>query len=174
MISKHKTQFEGLSDKVWDSLDKKLQIDLSKYRRVRRDVIKFEKEIESYRSKIKDKQNKIRQYNKILSHLYGKINHLKSDYIPIVNVVSYVKFDNVYYNINVKFKNHIKSIYIGSNDKLSVIFKEKLGLKRKPNKTKIKELIEFHFVDEIIDICIENKDTFFDMKIDKSELISKL
>ena len=174
MISKHKTQFEGLSEKVWDSLDNKLQIDLSKYRRVRRDVIKFEKEIESYRSKIKDKQNKIRQYNKILNHLYGKINHLKSDYIPIVNVVSYVKFDNVYYNINVKFKNHIKSIYIGSNDKLSVIFKEKLGLKRKPNKTKIKELIEFHFVDEIIDICIENKDTFFDMKIDKSELISKL
>ena len=170
MISKHKTQFEGLSDKVWDSLDKKLQIDLSKYRRVRRDVIKFEKEIESYRSKIKDKQNKIRQYNKILNHLYGKINHLKSDYIPIVNVVSYVKFDNVYFNINVKFKNHIKSIYIGSNDKLSVIFKVKLGLKRKPNKTKIKELIEFHFVDEINDICIENKDTFFDMKIDKEKL----
>ena len=170
MISKHKTQFEGLSDKVWDSLDKKLQIDLSKYRRVRRDVIKFEKEIESYRSKIKDKQNKIRQYNKILNHLYGKIKHLKSDYIPIVNVVSYVKFDNVYFNINVKFKNHIKSIYIGSNDKLSVIFKVKLGLKRKPNKTKIKELIEFHFVDEIIDICIENKDTFFDMKIDKEKL----
>ena len=173
MISKHKTQFEGLSDKVWDSLDKKLQIDLSKYRRVRRDVIKFEKEIESYRSKIKDKQNKIRQYNKILNHLYGKINHLKSDYIPIVNVVSYVKFDNVYYNINVKFKNHIKSIYIGSNDKLSVIFKDKLSLKRKPNKTKIKELIEFHFVDEIIDICIENKDTFSDMKINK-EMIYEL
>lgn len=173
MISKHKTQFEGLSDKVWDSLDKKLQIDLSKYRRVRRDVIKFEKEIESYRSKIKDKQNKIRQYNKILNHLYGKINHLKSDYIPIVNVVSYVKFDNVYYNINVKFKNHIKSIYIGSNDKLSVIFKDKLGLKRKPNKIKIKELIEFHFVDEIIDICIENKDTFSDMKINK-EMIYEL
>lgn len=173
MISKHKTQFEGLSDKIWDSLDKKLQIDLSKYRRVRRDVIKFEKEIDSYRSKIKDKQNKIKQYNKILNHLYGKINHLKSDYIPIVNVVSYVKFDNVYYNINVKFKNHIKSIYVGSNDKLSVIFKDKLSLKRKPNKTKIKELIEFHFVDEIIDICIENKDTFSDMKINK-EMIYEL
>ena len=38
MISKHKTQFEGLSDKVWNSLDKDLQTDLSKYRRVRRDV----------------------------------------------------------------------------------------------------------------------------------------
>ena len=37
MISKHKTQFEGISDKVWNSLDKKLRDDLSKYRRVRRD-----------------------------------------------------------------------------------------------------------------------------------------
>ena len=60
MISKHKTQFEGLSDKVWNSLDKDLQLDLSKYRRVRRDVIKFEKEIDNFRIKIKDKQNKIR------------------------------------------------------------------------------------------------------------------
>lgn len=174
MISKHKTQFEGLSDKVWDSLDKKLQIDLSKYRRVRRDVIKFEKEIESYRSKIKDKQNKIRQYNKILNHLYGKINHLKSDYIPIVNVVSYVKSDKVYYNINVKFKNNIKSIYVGSYENLSIMFKEKLSLNKKPNKNKIKELIEFHFVDEIIDICIENKNTFFEMKLNKNELYNTI
>jgi hypothetical protein len=174
MISKHKTQFEGLSDKVWNSLDKKLQNDLSKYRRVRRDVIKFEKEIESFRSKIKDKQNKVRQYNKILNHLYGKINHLKSDYIPIVNVVSYVKSNKVYYNINVKFKNNIKSMYVGNYEKLSLIFKDKLGLNRRPNKTKTKELVEFYFVDEIIDICIENKDTFFDMKIDKSELYNKI
>ena len=174
MLSKHKTQFEGIPDKVWDSLDKKLQVDLSKYRRVRRDVMKFEKEIESHRSKIKDKQIKIRHYNKILNHLYGKINHLKSDYIPIINVVSYVKSDNIYYNINVKFKNNIKSIYIGSNDKLSLIFKEKLGLKRNPNRRKIKELIEFHFVDEIIDMCIENKDTFFDIKINKSELYNTI
>lgn len=174
MISKHKTQFEGLSDKVWNSLDKKLQNDLSKYRRVRRDIIKFEKEIESFRSKIKDKQNKVRQYNKILNHLYGKINHLKSDYIPIVNVVSYVKSNKVYYNINVKFKNNIKSMYVGNYEKLSLIFKDKLGLNRRPNKTKTKELVEFYFVDEIIDICIENKDTFFDMKIDKSELYNKI
>ena len=46
MISKHKISFEGISDKIWKNLDKKLQIDVSKYRRVRRDVIKFKKEIE--------------------------------------------------------------------------------------------------------------------------------
>ena len=38
MISKHKISFESLSDKRWKNLDKKLQIDVSKYRRVRRDV----------------------------------------------------------------------------------------------------------------------------------------
>jgi len=170
MISKHKTQFEGISDKIWNSLDKKLQIDLSKYRRVRRDVLKFEKEIESYRSKIKDKQSEIKHYNQILTHLYGKINHLKTDFIPIVNVVSYSKLNKTYFNINVKFKNNIKSIYVGSNDKLSVIFKDKLELKRKPNVKRIKELIQFHFVEEIIDICIENKEDFLQMRIDKQTL----
>ena len=54
MISKHKISFEGISDKVWENLDKKLQIDVSKYRRVRRDVIKFEKEIEKQRELIKE------------------------------------------------------------------------------------------------------------------------
>ena len=170
MISKHKTQFEGISDKIWNSLDKKLQIDLSKYRRVRRDVLKFEKEIESYRSKIKDKQSEIKHYNQILTHLYGKINHLKTDFIPIVNVVSYSKLNKTYFIINVKFKNNIKSIYVGSNDKLSVIFKDKLELKRKPNVKRIKELIQFHFVEEIIDICIENKEDFLQMRIDKQTL----
>lgn len=173
MISKHKTQFEGISDKVWNSLDKKLRDDLSKYRRVRRDVLKFEKDIENLRGKIKEKQNKMREYNQILTHLYGKINHLKSDFIPIVNVVSYVKFNKDYFNINVKFKNHIKSVYIGNGEKLSVLFKDKLGLKRKPNKKQIKELIQQYFVEEVIDICIENKKNFLNMTIDK-EMIYEL
>lgn len=170
MISKHKTQFEGLSDKVWNSLDKDLQIDLSKYRRVRRDVIKFEKEVETLRTKIKDKQNKIREYNKILTHLYGKINHLKSDFIPIVNVVVNKKEGKKYFNINVKFKNNIKSIYVGSYDKLKVFFKSKLGLKRVPTIDMVKELIQFHFVEEVMDICIENKDNFLNMTINKEML----
>lgn len=174
MISKHKTQFEEISDKVWDSLDEKLQIDLARYRRVRRDVLKFEKEIDSFRDKIKDKQSKIKHYNQILTHLYGKINHLKSDFIPIVNVVSYSKLNKTYFNINVKFKNNIKSIYIGSNDKLSIIFKDKLGLKRKPTEEKTKELIQFHFIEEIIDMCIENKKDFLQMKIDKETLYNLL
>ena len=76
MISKHKLSFEGISDKVWNNLDKKLQIDVSKYRRVRRDVIKWENEIESQRELIRKRKSKIKEYNKILTHLYGKINHL--------------------------------------------------------------------------------------------------
>lgn len=170
MISKHKTQFEGLSDKVWNSLDKDLQTDLSKYRRVRRDVIKFEREIENFKTKIKDKQNKIREYNKILTHLYGKINHLKSDFIPIVNVVIYKRDGKNYFNINVKFKNKITSVYIGSYDKLKVLFKSKLSLKRIPTVGKVKELIQFHFVEEVIDLCIENKDDFDKLTIRKEML----
>ena len=52
------------------------------------------------------------------------------------------------------------------------LFLKTIRFKKEPNKTKIKELID-SFNDEIIDICIENK-TFFDMKIDKSELYNKI
>ena len=172
MISKHKLSFEGISDKVWGNLDKKLQLDVSKYRRVRRDVLKFEKEIESQRKLIKKKQEKIKEYNKILTQLYGKINHLKSDYLPIINVVSYKKREIYYWNINVKFQNKTKSIYLGSDVKIREIFKSKIGLRRNISKDKLKYQIEFYLVEEIMDLVIDNKNDFENFKINKEELLN--
>ncbi len=170
MISKHKLSFEGISDKVWKNLDKKLQIDVSKYRRVRRDVIKWENEIESQRELIRKRKSKIKEYNKILTHLYGKINHLKSDFLPIINVVSYKKDESVYWNINVKFKNQIKSIYLGSDNKIREIFKDRIGLRKNISKDKLKQKIEFYLVEEIMDMVIDNKNDFNNWSIKKEEL----
>ena len=173
MISKHKLSFEGISDKIWENLDKKLQIDVSKYRRVRRDVIKFEKEIEKQRELIREKQFKVRKYNKILTHLYSKINHLKSDYLPIINVVSYSKNDNkdfIYWNINVKFQNKIKSNYLGSDIKVRKEFKDRIGLRKNISNSKLKKQIEFYLVEEVMDMVIDNKDNFDNFKLDKDVL----
>jgi hypothetical protein len=85
-------------------------------------------------------------------------------------VVIYKRDGKNYFNINVKFKNKITSIYIGSYDKLKVLFKSKLSLKRIPTVGKVKELIQFHFVEEVIDLCIENKDDFDKLTIRKEML----
>ena len=173
MISKHKLSFEGISDKVWENLDKKLQIDVSKYRRVRRDVIKFKKEIEKQKELIKEKQLKVKKYNKILTHLYSKINHLKSDYLPIINVVSYSKNDNkdfIYWNINVKFQNKIKSNYLGSDIKVRKEFKDRIGLRKNISNSKLKRQIEFYLVEEVMDMVIDNKDDFENFKLNKDVL----
>ena len=173
MISKHKLSFEGISDKIWKNLDKKLQIDVSKYRRVRRDVIKFKKEIEKQKELIKEKQLKVKKYNKILTHLYSKINHLKSDYLPIINVVSYSKNDNkdfIYWNINVKFQNKIKSNYLGSDIKVRKEFKDRIGLRKNISNSKLKKQIEFYLVEEVMDMVIDNKDNFDNFKLDKDVL----
>ena len=173
MISKHKISFEGISDKVWENLDKKLRDDVGKYRRVRREVIKWEKEIEKQRELIKEKQFKVRKYNKILTHLYSKINHLKSDYLPIINVVSYSKNDNkdfIYWNINVKFQNKIKSNYLGSDIKVRKEFKDRIGLRKNISNSKLKRQIEFYLVEEVMDMVIDNKDDFDNFKLDKDVL----
>ena len=173
MISKHKISFEGISDKVWENLDKKLQIDVSKYRRVRRDVIKFKKEIEKQKELIKEKQLKVKKYNKILTHLYSKINHLKSDYLPIINVVSYSKNDNkdfIYWNINVKFQNKIKSNYLGSDNIVRKEFNDRIGLRKNISNSKLKRQIEFYLVEEVMDMVIDNKDDFDNFKLDKDVL----
>jgi hypothetical protein len=170
MISKHKISFESLSDKRWKSLDKKLQIDVAKYRRVRRDVLKMNKEIEKQRSLIKEKQLKTKKYNKILTHLYSKINILKVDYLPIINVVSYDKNGNTYWNINVKFQNKIKSTYLGSDNKVRKEFSDRIGLRKNVSNSKLKEKIQFYIVEEVMDMVIENKDNFDDFKLDKDVL----
>lgn len=170
VIKKYKESFESFSKKVYDGFDKKTQSDLSKFRRVRRDVIKWENEISNYKSKIKERREKINRYYKILNKLYGRINHLKSDYIPIVNVVSYKKDVSIYWNINVKFKNYIKSIYLGSDKKLREIFNEKIGLRKNISKEKFRQKIEFCLVEEVMDLVIENKDDYDNWNIKKEEL----
>ena len=160
MISKHKLSFEGISEKKWNSLSKNLRDDVSKYRRVRRDVIKFEKEIDKYKNQIQTKKDKIKEYNKILTHLYGKISYLKSDYFPIVNVVNYKKSDNVFWNINIKFKNYIKSIYLGSDKKM----------RKNVSKDKLKQKLEFYLIEEVEDLVIDNKNDYDNWNIKKEEL----
>ena len=170
MISKHKLSFEGISEKKWNSLSKNLRDDVSKYRRVRRDVIKFEKEIDKYKNQIQTKKDKIKEYNKILTHLYGKISYLKSDYFPIVNVVNYKKSDNVFWNINIKFKNYIKSIYLGSDKKIRKMLSEKIGMRKNVSKDKLKQKLEFYLIEEVEDLVIDNKNDYDNWNIKKEEL----
>lgn len=171
MIKKYKESFEFIPKKVLDKIgDKKLESDLYKFRRVRREILKWEGEISNYESKIKERKEKINSYYKKLHRLYGKINHLKSDYIPIINVVSYKKDVSIYWNINVKFNNYIKSIYLGSDKKLREIFNEKIGVRKNISKEKFKQKIEFYLVEEVMDLVIENKDDYYNWNIKKEEL----
>ena len=171
MISKHKLSFEFIPKKVLDKLDDdKLKSDLYKYRRVRRKVLEWEDDVDELKNEIDKKKKRIKEYNKIITHLYNKINVLRSDFLPIVNVVNYKKGKTYYWNINVKFKNQIKSIYLGSDNKIREIFKNKIGLRKNVSKDKLKQNIEFHIVDEIMDMVIENKDDFSNWSLNKEEL----
>jgi len=170
MISKHKISFESISKERWKTLDKKLKDDIGKYRRVRKQTFKWNEEIEELKIDIKEIQLKVKKYNKILTHLYGKINVVKGDFLPIINVVSYDKKGNTYWNINVKFQNKIKSTYLGSDNKVRKEFSDRIGLRKNVSNSKLKEKIQFYIVEEVMDMVIENKDNFDDFKLDKDVL----
>ena len=170
MISKHKLSFEGISDKKWKSLDKNLRDDVSKYRRCRRKVLEWENDVKELKNEISKKKNRIKEYNKILTHLYGKISFLKSDYFPIVNVVNYKKGDNVFWNINVKFKNYVKSIYLGSDKKIRKMLSEKIGMRKNVSKDKLKQKLEFYLIEEVEDLVIDNKNDYDNWNVKKEEL----
>ena len=137
MLSKIRMEFEGLSDKRYNELDKELRDDLAKYRRMRRDVLKFEKEIEKCRERIKELQLKSKKYNRRLIELYDSIKFLKDDFIPIVGIVGYEKSGDVYWNVNVKFRKNNKSYYLGSDSKVREVLYKKVGVGLKVKKETI-------------------------------------
>ena len=170
MISKWKDSFEYIPKKILDKLPKKDRNDLYKFRRVRRKVFEWENDVEELNNEIKNKKKRIKEYKKIVTHLYEKINVLRSDFVPIVNVVSYSKSGYLYWNLNVKMKKQIRSIYLGSDKKLRGIFKEKVGLRLNVSNEKLKQQIEFYLVEEIMDMVIDNKNNFSNWNIKKEKL----
>ena len=170
MISKWKESFEYIPKKILDKLPKKDRYDLYKFRRVRKKIFEWENDVEELNNEIKKKKKRIKEYKKIVTHLYEKINVLRSDFVPIVNVVSYSKSGFLYWNLNVKMKKQIRSIYLGSDKKLREIFKSKIGMRKNINKDKLKEIIEYEIVDEVVDMVIENKNKFSEWNIDKEKL----
>ena len=170
MLSKIRMEFKGLSDEVWNSFDKGLRDDISKYRRVRRDVIKFEKEIEKSREKIKELQLKNKKYNRILNHLYEKIKFVKDDYLPIVGIVGNNKNDSVYWNVNVKFRKNNRSFYLGNDNKVREVLYKNVGVGLNVKKDTIKKRLEFYLKEEIIDLVVENKNRFDEWSINKEEM----
>jgi len=170
MLSKIRMEFKGLSDERYNELDKELRDDLAKYRRMRRDVLKFEKEIEKCRERIKELQLKNKRYNRRLIELYDNIKFLKDDFIPIVGIVGYEKSGDVYWNVNVKFRKNNKSYYLGSDSKVREVLYKKVGVGLKVKKETIKKRLEFYLKDEIVDLVIENKNNFDSWKINKEEM----
>lgn len=170
MLSKIRMEFKGLSDEVWNSFDKDLKNDIAKYRRVRRDVLKSEKEIEKCRERIKELQLKNKKYNKILNHLYEKIKFVKDDFLPIVGIVGNRKKDSVYWNVNVKFRKNNRSFYLGSDSKVREVLNKNIGVGLNVKKDTIKKRLEYYLKDEIVDLVIENKNDFDNWNISKERM----
>lgn len=179
MLKKHEQSFEYINDKIYNLLTPEIKDGLDKYRRVRRDIIKDEKEIEKLKEKIKEKQTKIKRYNDIINHLYGKIEHLKSDYDPTVSFVKYKKKlrrtnEVVYYwNCNVKYRRTNCSIYLGSDEKLRELFVKNKKKRKSLSFDDFKDVyLSSELVDQVKDWCIDNVESIFERTPSLEELLN--
>ena len=62
------------------------------------------------------------------------------------------------------------SIYVVIYKNMREIFKSKIGMRKNISKDKLKEIIEYEIVDEVVDMVIENKNKFSEWNIDKEKL----
>ena len=179
MLSKHESSFEFINDKIYNKLTPELKDGLNKYRRVRRDIIKDEKEVEKLKDKIQTKKTKIKRYNDIINHLYTKVEHLKSDWDPTVSFVTYNKVlrrtgnTSMYWNCNIKYRKQNCSIYLGSDTKLREYFIKSKSKRKSISKDDFKnEYLSYNLIDNIKDWCIDNVQDIFNNTPNFETLIS--
>ena len=171
MKKQHLNSFEFVDNKILNKISDKDKDRLFKYRRIRRDILKWEKEVENLRKKIKGKRDNINRYNEMLNHLFKEIEYLKSDYDPKIHIVSNLKKGITYWNLNIKYKSTTKPIYLGSDKKLRSIICKRNDVRINVSKSKFRDLLYYEFSDNIKDWVIENKDEIFNMKITLNELL---
>ena len=76
----------------------------------------------------------------------------------------------MYWNINVEFKNRLRSFYLGSDNKVRLRMKDYCKVGYRVSEKKLRSELDYHLKDELIDMVIENKDDFFNWSLDKNEL----
>lgn len=171
MKRKHNNSFEFIDNKILDKLNKKDKERLFKYRRVRRDIIKLDNDIDELNNIIKSKKEKVNRYNEILNYLYSQIEYLKSDFDPKINVVINNKKGKKYWNLNIKYKSSNKPIYLGSDKVIRKKISEIHNVRINVNENKLRDLLYYELSDNIKDWVIENKENIFNMKITLNEIL---
>ena len=172
MKEKHKNSFEFINDKILKKVNKKDKSRLFKYRRIRRDVIKFEEDVLELQNQIKEKRKKINRYSEMLNHIFSQIEYLKTDYDFKVSVICNKKEFGNYWNINVKHKRNLtKSIYLGSDKKIRKFICNRNNVDEKISDEEFKDLLYYEFSDSVKDWCIENKDDIMNRSVKMEDLL---
>ena len=171
MKKQHKESFEFVNDKILDKISKKDKDRLFKYRRVRRDIIKLENEVDELKEIISNKKSKIGRYNKIINHLHKEIEYLKSDFDPKIHIVSNLKNDKIYWNLNIKYRSTTKPIYLGSDKNIREVICRRNNVKINIKESKLRDLLYFELSDNVKDWVIDNKDEIFNKKMTFNELL---
>ena len=177
MIDKHKNFFTTVKPKIYKQLTKSVQTDFRKYNGIRKNVLKMEDELVLLQNQIQKTKTKLKRSNEMLNHLYNKIQFLKTDWDPSVSFVSYSKKmkkgSNLFWNVNIKFRNTTKSIYLGSDQKLRsyLISHNEVRKTIKTDRFR-REFIEFHLIDNVKDWCIDNGDNIHDSSVNFETLLN--
>ena len=171
MKKKHNNSFEFIDNKILDKINKKDKDRLFKYRRSRRYLVELYNDVDELKDIIKSKKEKINRYNEIINHLYSKIEYLKSDFDPKINIVINNKNGKKYWNLNIKYKSTTKPIYLGSDKVIRKKISEIHNVRINVNESKLRDLLYYELSDNVKDWVIENKENIFNKKITLNEIL---
>ena len=153
MKKKHLNSFQFVNNKILNEIHKKDKERLFKYRRVRRNIIDWENEIEFYKNEIEKRKEKINRYNEILNHLYNQI--------PSNNIYEYESY-----------KSTTKSLYLGKENVIREIICKRNNKKINIEKGEFLDLLYMEIRDNLVDWVIDLKNEIFNNNITFKELIN--
>jgi len=166
-----KKGLEYIDDKTYNRLKKSEQDEILEYRRSENIIKRKLNSVEKKKKEIKKLQTEIRLLKRERTSNLKKVRIYSKTYQPYISIVSYTKKGNLYFNCNVKIRNKIKSIYLGSERKMrnhiSTVHNKRYSMKEDV----LKRLIEFELIDNIYDEVILNYRRFIRKKYSFEDLI---
>jgi len=148
-----------LETDYYDCLSDDDKNDIKKFRKVKNWINQKIKKIERLKHEIKTTQDSLRKYKILQTNLFIDLRVLTEKYKPII-IIKNTKGKYVYWNLNVRYYDKPKSIYLGSDYEIRKYLKSKFPKKVNLNENFIRDNLKSIIIPEL-DVLIKKHGSKF-------------
>ena len=149
-------RFPNIPKKIFDKLDEKVRQQIAIYNQSQSQMIKLDEEIIELKLDIKEKQKKVEEVRRRCEKILGENKQLTEDF-SLRMYPTYIPNGSGSWNINLKYKNQNKPIYVGTDEYVRNLMKTDKDIIKYLNDGKVPKRLNEDFIKRGLVFLIEDE-----------------